>query len=264
MTLAGYFMRSEQYNIFNSLNFNSREYEKFKAQLLDTAVRNDYTNYNIPDMLTAVISDITTGRTQFNPFYWSDMLPASSVFTQTTTTYTPISTPVFDLSTTYDFSSSNYQSVLVYVNNVLLTVGYDYTIATDGPRLTVTSPLAVGDVIVIREYATTYGSFVPNTPTKLGLYPAFKPQIYLDTTYINPTLVIQGHDGSKTVAFDDFRDSLLLEFETRIYNNLKIKSAIPLPATEVIPGQFRTTDYTLAEVNQILAPDFLTWVGWKK
>jgi hypothetical protein len=264
MTLAGYFMRSEQYNIFNALNFNSREYEKFKAQLLDTAVRNDYTNYNIPDMLTAIISDITTGRTQLNPFYWSDMLPASSVFSQTTTTYTPISTPVFDLSTTYDFSSSNYQSVLVYVNNVLLTVGYDYTIATDGPRLTITTPLAVGDVVVIREYATTYGSFVPNTPTKLGLYPSFKPQIYLDTTYITPTLVIQGHDGSKTIAFDDFRDSLLLEFETRIYNNLKIKSAIPLPATEVIPGQFRTTDYTLTEVNQILAPDFLTWIGWNK
>jgi hypothetical protein len=264
MTLAGYFMRSEQYNIFNALNFNSREYEKFKAQLLDTAVRNDYTNYNIPDMLTAIISDITTGRTQLNPFYWSDMLPTSSVFTQTTTTYTPISTPVFDLSTTYDFTSSNYQSVLVYVNNVLLTVGYDYTIATDGPRLTITTPLAVGDVVVIREYATTYGSFVPNTPTKLGLYPAFKPQIYLDTTYITPTLVIQGHDGSKTVAFDDFRDSLLLEFETRIYNNLKIKSAIPLPATEVIPGQFRTTDYSLAEINQILAPDFLTWIGWNK
>jgi hypothetical protein len=124
--------------------------------------------------------------------------------------------------------------------------------------------LAVGDVVVIREYATTYGSFVPNTPTKLGLYPSFKPQIYLDTTYITPTLVIQGHDGSKTIAFDDFRDSLLLEFETRIYNNLKIKSAIPLPATEVIPGQFRTTDYTLAEVNQILALDFLTWIGWNK
>ena len=264
MTLAGYFMRSEQYNIFNALNFNSREYEKFKAQLLDTAVRNDYTNYNIPDMLTAVISDITTGRTQLNPFYWSDMLPASSVFTQTTTTYTLISTSVFDLSTTYDFTSSNYQSVLVYVNDVLLTFGYDYTIATDGPRLTITSPLVVGDVVVIREYLTTYGSFVPNTPTKLGLYPAFKPQIYLDTTYVNPTLVIQGHDGSKTVAFGDFRDSLLLEFETRIYNNLKIKSAIPLPVADVIPGQFRTTDYTLADVNQILATDFLTWVGWNK
>jgi len=264
MTLAGYFMRSEQYNIFNALNYNSREYEKFKAQLLDTAVRNDYTNYSIPDMLTAIINDITVGRTSLNPFYWSDMLPASSVFTQSTTTYTAISTPVFDLTTTYDFTSSNYKSVLVYVNNELLTYGYDYTVATEGPRLTITSPLSVGDVIVIREYATTYGNFVPNTPTKLGLYPAFKPQIYLDTTYINPTLVIQGHDGSKTIAFGDFRDSLLLEFETRIYNNLKIKSAIPLPATEVIPGQFRTTDYTLSEINQILSTDFLSWVGWNK
>jgi hypothetical protein len=264
MTLAGYFMRSTQYNIFNALNFNSREYEKFKAQLLDTAVRNDYTNYNIPDMLTAIISNITTGRTSLNPFYWSDMLPASSVYTQSTSTFTAISTTTFDLTTTYDFTSSNYQSVLVYVNNVLLTYGYDYTVSTDGPRLTITSPLTVGDVIVIREYATTYGSFVPNTPTKMGLYPAFKPQIYLDTGYVNPTLVIQGHDGSKTVAFGDFRDSLLLEFETRIYNNLKIKSSIPLSATEVIPGQFRTTDYTLSEINQILAPDFLSWVGWNK
>ncbi|CAB4138032.1 hypothetical protein UFOVP328_225 [uncultured Caudovirales phage] len=264
LTMAGYFMRSTDYNIFSALEYNSREYEKFKAQLMDTVVRNDYTNYTIPDMLTAAISDITTGRTNVNPFYWTDMLPASSVYTELTTTITPISTNEFDLTTTYDFNSSNYQSVLVYVNDVLLTYGYDYTVATDAPRLTITSPLAVGDVVNIQEYGFTYGSFVPNTPTKLGLYPAFKPQLYLDTTYVNPTLVIQGHDGSKTIAFGDFRDQLLLEFEKRIFNNLKIKSEIPLPATEVIPGQFRTTDYTLSEVNEILSLDFLSWVGWNK
>ena len=264
LTLAGYFMRSTEYNIFNSLEYNSREYEKFKAQLLDTAVRNDYTNYTIPDMLTAVINDITTGRTQLNPFYWSDMLPASSVYTQATYTHTTISTSVFDLSTTYDFTSSNYQGLLIYLNDELLTINYDYVVATDGPRVTILVPLAVGDVITIREYPTTYGSFVPNTPTKLGLYPEFKPEIYLDTTYVNPTLVIRGHDGSITLAFGDFRDQLLLEFETRIFNNLKIHSEIPLTTAEVIPGQFRTTDYTLAEINQILSTDFLSWVGWNK
>jgi hypothetical protein len=264
LTMAGYFMRSTDYNIFNALEYNSREYEKFKAQLLDTVVRNDYTNYTIPDMLTAAIADITTGRTDVNPFYWSDMLPASSVYTELKTTITPISTNEFDLTTTYNFTNSNYQSVLVYVNDVLLTYGYDYTVAVDGPRLTITSTLSVGDVVTIQEYDFTYGSFVPNTPTKLGLYPAFRPQIYLDTTYVNPTLVIQGHDGSKTLAFDDFRDQLLLEFETRIFNNLKIKSEIPLTATDVIPGQFRVTDYTLAEINEILSLDFLSWVGWNK
>jgi len=264
MTLAGYFMRSEEYNIFNSIEWNSLEYEKFKIQLLATSVRNDYTNYTIPNMLTAVISDINTGKTENSPFYWSDMLPASPTFTQTTTTVTAISTNVFDLSTTYDFTSSNYKGLLVYLNDVLLTINKDYTVSTDGPRLTITVPLTVGDVVVIREYATTYGNYVPNTPTKLGLYPAWRPRKYLDVNYAEPQWVIQGHDGSITMAFGDFRDDLLLEFETRIFNNLKVKSEIPLPLTEVIPGQFRTTDYSLTDINQILGQSFLSWIGWNK
>ena len=264
MTLAGYFMRTQNYNIFNSLSYNSQEYEKFKAQMLDMVITNDYTNYTIPDMLATVIGNMNAGKTSSNPFYWSDMLPANKIFTQSVTTYTPISTPVFDLNTTYDFISSNYKSLLVYVNDVLLTFGIDYTVAVDGPRLTIQKPLVVGDVITINEYATTYGNFVPNTPTKMGLYPAYEPKIYLDTGYTTPTLMIQGHDGSLTVAFGDFRDQLLLEFELRIYNNLKIKSPVPLPAWEVIPGQFRTTQYSIGEINQIQAPDFLSWIGWNK
>lgn len=264
MTMAGYFMRSTEYNIFNAMSYNSREYEKFKAQLLDTVTRNDYTNFTIPDMLTAAINDINTGKTQNYPFYWSDMLPASSIFTQTTTTITPISTNVFDLSTTYDFTSSNYRGLLVYLNNRLLTIDKDYVVATDGPRVTITVTLNVGDTVIIREYANTAGNFVPNTPTKLGLYPAYRPRIYVDTNYVTPQTMIQGHDGSLTVAFGDFRDDLLLEFETRIFNNLKIKSEIPLTAEDVIPGQFRQTDYSLNEINQILAADFLSWIGWNK
>jgi hypothetical protein len=208
MTLAGYFMRSQQYNIFASLEYSSREYEQYKAQLLDNVIRNDYTNLTIPEMLTAVVTDLVAGRTNINPFYWTDMLPASNVYSQTNTTYTFISTSIFQLSRTYDFTSSNYQSLLVYVNDRLLTFGYDYEVAPDSPRLTITIPLAVGDVIVIQEYPETYGTFVPATPTKLGLYPAYRPQIYLDTSYISPTLIILGHDGSKTAAFGDFRDQL--------------------------------------------------------
>ena len=264
LTMAGYFMRSTEYNIFNALEYNSREYEKFKARFLDTATRNDYTNYSIADMLTAIVTDINIGKTENYPFYWSDMLPASSGYTQTVTTVTPITTNVFDLSTTYDFTSSNYKGLLVYLNNRLLTINSEYEVSVDAPKLTITTTLTVGDVVTIREYASTYGNFVPNTPTKMGLYPAWKPRIYVDTNYVTPQTVIQGHDGSITMAFGDFRDELLLEFETRIYNNLKIKSEIPLPATNVIPGQFRTTDYTLTEVNKILSKDFLSWIGWNK
>jgi hypothetical protein len=141
----------------------------------------------------------------------------------------------------------------------------DYTVSTDAPTITITRTLTVGDVITVREYQTTVGSFVPNTPTKMGLYPAYKPEIYLDETYIEPTVVIKGHDGSITIAFQDFRDELLLEFEKRIYNNIKLDgNPIPLESTDVIPGQFRTTAYSFKEINDILAPDFFSWVGWNK
>ena len=165
----------------------------------------------------------------------------------------------------YNYTSANYLGLLVYLNDVLLTRGLEYEVATDAPSLTITVPLAVGDTVVIQEYSATYGTFVPNTPTKLGLYPAFVPESYIDTTYISPRRVIRGHDGSITVAFNDIRDDVLLEFETRIYNNLKLDgNPVPLVTSEVVPGQFRTTDYTLGEITDILSQDFLSWVGWNK
>jgi hypothetical protein len=119
--------------------------------------------------------------------------------------------------------------------------------------------------VIIREYVTTAGNFVPNTPTKLGLYPKYVPQQFVDINYVEPTVVIQGHDGSITVAFNDIRDQILLEFERRIYNNLKTDdNPVPLTAADVIPGFFRTTNYTQTEVNDILNESFLTWVGWNK
>jgi hypothetical protein len=125
--------------------------------------------------------------------------------------------------------------------------------------------LNIGDVVTINEYTDTAGNFVPNTPTKLGLYPKYEPKIFLDNDYVNPTPVIQGHDGSITVAFGDIRDQVLLEFEKRIFSNLKNNgNPPPLVAEDVIPGYFRTTDYTQTEIDQILGEDFLAWAGGNK
>ena len=273
LTLAGYFMRSKEYDIFASLEYNNREYIKFKSKLLETVVSNDYGTMSIPEILDAAIADITNGRTNINPFYWSDMLPTGSTFYQTVNTVSAITTPVFNTVQTYNFTSSNYLGLLVYLTRTvngesvttLLERDFEYTVSTTGPTFTITVPLLVGDVVTIREYNNTAGSFVPNTPTKLGLYPKFRPQMFYDTNYVNPTLVIQGHDGSITVAFQDFRDEILLEFEKRIYDNLKTDdNPIPLTIDEVMPGFFRTTDYTQAEITAILGESFLSWVGWNK
>ena len=273
LTLTGYFTRNLQYDIFASIAYNSKEYTKFKSLLLNTVVRNEYDSASVADILDSAIAEITLGRTDINPFYWSDMLPTGSVFTQTSTTINFITTPVFDTTQTYNFTSANFLGLLVYLTRstagvtetTLLERNVEYIVSTDGPTLTVTTPLAVGDVITIREYSSTAGNFVPNTPSKMGLYPKFRPAIFMDNSYINPTLVIRGHDGSITIAFGDIRDQVLLEFEKRIYNNIKTDgNPVPLTIEQVEPGFFRTTDYTQSEITDILGESFLTWVGWNK
>ena len=265
LTLAGFFMRSQEYNIFKSLEFNDREYNKFKNRMLENVIRSEWGNLSTSQILDAVITDMNTGKSNINSFFYSDMLPSGNVYTEVVHTVTPITIGTFDTIQTYTFTSANFLGLLVYLNNNLLTLNYDYTVATDGPRLTVTVPLAVGDQVTIREYADTAGNFVPNTPTKLGLYQSYEPKMFLDENYVNPTVVIQGHDGSITVAFGDIRDDVLLEFERRIFNNLKTENnPVPITPEEVIPGYFRTTDYSQAEITSILSESFLTWVGQNK
>ena len=192
------------------------------------------------------------------------MLPSTDDYTATSHAITAISTSVFNTINVYDFTVANNNGLLVYLNDNLLIKDTDYTVATDGPRVTIITELNDNDIVRIDEYTSTLGSYIPSTPTKLGLYPKFKPQQYKDDTYVVAQTVIQGHDGSITIAFGDIRDDVLLEFEKRIYNNIKVQSTIPLSASDVIPGGFRTTDYADEEIVDILSNDFLNWVGWNK
>ena len=265
LTLAGYFNRSKEYNIFASLQYNSREYQKFKDLLMNEVTNLTLYEETSAEILVEAMANITLGRLESNPFYWSDMLPSGSVYIENKYTVSLITTNVFDTVQVYNYTSANYLGLLVYKNNELLTRGFDYTVATDGPRITILISLAVGDVIAIQEYSATYGNFVPNTPTKMGLYPSFRPVITAVDATSGSNLVIIGHDGSQTPVFGDVRDQVLLEFETRIFNNLKLDgNPVPINFSDVIPGQFRDTGYSSAEINAILNVDFLSYVGWNK
>ncbi len=265
LTLAGYFMRSPDYNIFASLQYNSREYIKFKAQMLDSVLSQNIGFNTIASVLDTAIENVTLGKLDTQPFYWSDMLPAGITYASNTYTVSFITTNVFDTVQVYNFDSANYLGLLVYLNDNLLIRGVDYTVATDGPRLTILSTLSIGDKVTINEYNATYGTFVPNTPTKLGLYPAWKPAFITQVTSNGTGQFILGHDGSTTPVFGDIRDDVLLEFETRIYNNLKLDgNPVPLTIDNVLSGQFRDTGFTFEEINSIFSSDFLSYCGWNK
>ena len=265
LTLAGYFMRSQDYNIFAALQYNSREYTKYKALLLGNVVSQQINFQTAAEILDAAVESITLGKIDSQPFYWSDMLPSGVTTYSNTYTVGFTTGTTFDTVQVYNFTSANYLGLLVYLNDELLQRGNDYIVATDGPRITVIRPLVNGDVVTINEYSNTAGSFVPNTPSKMGLYPVYRPEITTQRSSSGEISVIVGHDGSTTPAFGDIRDEVLLEFETRIYNNLKLdNNPVPLTIYDVLPGQFRDTGFSFQEIQNIFSTDFLSYCAWNK
>jgi len=276
LVLPGAFLRKQNHNLFNALMYNSREYITFKTLLVDTINSTDFTERLSPaTMLDNALDKITMAKTDSNSFFWSDMLPSKAAYIINTYSFAnALDLSIYPLSKIYNFATANYNGVLVYLTNTAgiitqLIRGVDYTISSDSPSLTVTLDLAPGDQITIKEYNQTYGSYVPNTPTKLGLYPSTIPAVILDTAYSPPTYFIVGHDGSYNKLYGDyidgvlidFRDQVLLEYEKRVYNNLKLSNTIPIQEYEVLPGFFRDTDYSYDEILQIYTTNFLDWVG---
>jgi hypothetical protein len=281
LVLPGVFLRKPGFNLFEALRFNSDQYISYKQQLVDLTTKNDFSIYQTPaEMLDAVIYQIGSNKNQSDSFYWSDMLPSGSAYRVNTYSFNVfLSTVSFTLGRIYDFTSSNFWGLGIYVSRTAggrtvtkqLVQGTDYQLITDAPGVTVTYDIIPGDVFTVKEYNQTYGSYCPNTPTKLGLYSSTRPSVYLDNTYKTPTYFIVGHDGSYTKLYgeydpvtghlNDFRDQVLLEFELRVYNNLKIKSAIPLTMDDVFPGQFRDTMYSRSEILGEYSTRFLAWIG---
>ena len=276
---TGAFLRNTFANFFDALNYSGVEYIKFKALLIQTMQNNEYVSTDTSSyILDSVLEKISEVRISSNPFFWSDMLPNKNAEIINSYVFkSDISTSNFNLSRIYDYSQANYYGVLVYltrrinntIRNIQLIKGIDYVVSSTEKSLTITKDLVNNDVITIKEYNQTYGSYVPNTPTKLGLYPSSVPEVIYDESYSTPTYFIKGHDGSYNKLYGkyvdgfltDYRDSTLLEFETRIYNNLKISSTIPIQADEIVPGYFRDNGISYADYEVVYLSQFLNWVG---
>jgi len=265
LPIAAKFLHSSELNFFQALQYSEHSYEKFKLQIIDWVEKNDVYDMSAAEILDAALEYINLGKSVSSPFHKSDMLPGVCTPTITNYTVSNVVTTTYNMNEIYDFTKANHSAVLVYLNDEILIKDYDYTVGESTPTITILKTIEFGDKIMIKEFESTVGSsYIPNTPSKLGLYTKKKPEKYTNNTYVNPVNVIQGHDGSLTVAYDDIRDDVLLEFETRIFNNIKTNSDIPISETDVIPGKFRTTDYSEAEINTILSNEFLNWVGWNR
>jgi hypothetical protein len=248
-------------NVIIAMDYASQEYEKWYNAFLTHATGTAYEGV-AADRVDEIVTSITPGRNNTFPFFYEDMIGWGENVSTRTYTVLGESQTDYALDSQYDVTTPSNRAVYVYLNEAQLILGTDYTFSTTDDSVTISATLAEGDIVKIRDYTDTTGSYMPPSPTKLGMYPKFKPESFTDTTYLTDTVVIRRHDGSIIKAYGDERDDLILELEKRIYNNLKTAhDPALLDIHDVMPSAFTSTEYTLQEINDVAATDFYTWSG---
>ena len=106
-------------------------------------------------------------------------------------------------------------------------------------------------------------TYHPSSPSRLGIYPVYTPGSYIDDTYTVSRKVLQMHDGSIIIAFNDFRDDVILEFENNIYDSIpseyKTEDLPDYDWKDYISTRYTTNDYSIEEFNKLLTPIIQRW-----
>jgi hypothetical protein len=246
-------------NIIKSIQYAKKAYTDFKNNFLNKAIEINY-NDNLVDFVDDIIAELTKTKTSDSPFADSDMI-GSGAFTSLKYNVSDTGIKTFSLSEKFSLSELSRRAVYVYLNGLQLLNSVDYQFNSTFGFVQILVNFNEGDEIEIREYVSTSFCHIPPTPTSMGLYKKYTPMKFIDDTYVEPKEVIQGHDGSTTVAYGDFRDDLLLELEYRIFNNIK-KEYDPqvFDIDAIVGGYYGSGLYDKAQLDSIVNQEFLKWV----
>jgi len=278
LLLSGYLLDDQPHNLVEALRFNAVEYEKYKSRvrktLNDLYERSGFGNNTNEAILEQVLREVisfSVGRGVFEDVY---VLPFGDIYQEDRFVVADVTNRDYVTSVTCNLCDIRNTSLVYHVRGntqTLLKIDRDYEISTDSPvtvRLLPSklSTLQIGDVISVKNYDENRDSAqCPPTPSSMGLFPIVEPRLELDTTFQEPKLVVVGHDGSRSEAYGDARDAVLIEFEQRIYNSARTEfrrraSQLELSQIDVRRGQFRETPFTLDEWNRVKNSTWSNWV----
>jgi hypothetical protein len=213
LAFANFFVGKKEHSVIDALTKAADQYNQFKLSFLKKISEIDTQTEPVAS-LDRALKELNVDRDLLSPYYLSDMIAYGTDKTVRTWTVTNARNVVYPISSDFNPTQLSLRSVLVYLNGVQLLLNRDYEFIVNDSSIRFLIDLEIDDEIAVNDYFSTEGSFVPATPTKLGLYPKFTPAIFEDASYIDgPVNVIQGHDGSIMLAYDDFRDDIILEFE---------------------------------------------------
>ena len=253
-----YHLATKESNIVKSIRFARNEYGKFKRSFIQIATDTGF-NGKTKAFVDFVLQEFAKDKNKSMPFYNSDMLGIGGS-KKLTYTVLDADNQYYAISNPFNLDTLSRKAINIYLNDEQLVYKKDYVFTNEG-FVQVTATLAENDIIDIYEYETTEGTYIPVTPTKIGMYPAFEPTKFIDTSYAEPTEVIRGHDGSIIIAFGDYRDDLLLDLEKRIYNNLKVAYNPDIfDIYDYVEGENRNVNISKSDLNAIMITDFTKWL----
>ena len=180
INLPLYHTTTKDYNLVKALRYSRDEYAKFKRIFLETAATLGFDG-ETRIHVDRILQELNKDKIKTQPFYFSDML-AYGPNNRIEYVVLDSRTTAYALTETFDLTNLSEKSVYVYLNSKQLIHGIDYTFDGQGFVL-IDAGQQENDIIEIIEYSSTDGSFVAPTPTKLGLYPKYAPELTIDDTY---------------------------------------------------------------------------------
>ena len=335
LNLPMYLTLDKKYNIVKSIEYSMREYSKFKRSFIQTASTLGFDG-DTKQHVDLILKELNKDKTKTQPFYFSDMIGYKGHVRNEYVVFDDAN-PFYPLGSNFNLKNLNTSSVLIYLNGKQLMHNKDY-VFTDESFIQLLITQHIDDIVEVYEYNNTDGSFVPPTPTKLGLYPKYEPQIVHDDMWLSsqdtanesdpyqvygqdPTsdtvgwfyplylnraaakladengetiqveingssklyyspksaytrsnepsallpvypvgeAIIIGHDGSRILAYKDYRDNLILELEKRIFNNIKSNYETNIfNKDDFVSSKFRQR-ISRSKLDKILLKDFISW-----
>ena len=181
INLPLYHVTNKSYNIVKALKYAKKEYERFKRTFLDVAEKLGYDG-PVKTHVDKILKEINQDKLKSQPFYFSDMIAVGS---SNVIQYKVLDSRIseYPITDNFDLTTLSVKSILVYLNGTQLTYGKDYNFDIAG-YVSIFANQQEDDVIEIHEYSNTDGSFIAPTPTKLGLYPKYYPELTIDDTVL--------------------------------------------------------------------------------
>lgn len=260
LTKLGVLLRENETLPPNVMQYGSEQNKLFRQKFINklTSLNNtmDVAGMTVRDLVRESLIAINVGKNSEFPFAFSDMLYYVDRDAKSIKNYTAEGSLTFSLGTTIDITDPYRDHVYVYADNVQLLIDRDYTLTNT--TVTITASIATGAAVKVIVQSNLGNCYVPVSTAKLGLTGVYQPELYYDAS--NDTTFINCHDGSQIVAFDDYRDAVILDFETSIYNNVYAKFRQQRNQwIGIEPGMYRPTQYNRQYRQSYISDRFRLW-----